>query len=122
MDITKAACRPVQEIVALARPAQASCDNDFAERDVQRAIVVLEVQRDFREVHGPARGRSLKNHLFHLGAAKRARTLLAEHPPHGIGDVGLSAAVWADDRRHARLEHHLGVISERLESVNLELR
>ena len=122
VDIAKAARRPVEEIVALSRPAQSSGDDDFAERDVERAIVVLEVQGDLREIDGPARGRSLENHFFHLGAAKRARALLAEHPPHRIGDVGLSAAVRADDRRHARLEDHLRVIGERLESVNLELR
>ena len=122
VDVAQAAGSVVEEVIALARAAQPPRDHDFAERNVERSVVVLEMERDFGDVHGAARGRALEDHLFHLRAAEGAGALLAEHPAHGVGDVGLSAAVRADDRGHARLEDHLGLIGERLESVNLELR
>jgi hypothetical protein len=47
--------------------------------------------------------------------------LLAQNPPDGIGDVGLSTSIGTDNRRDTRLEHHIGAIRERFEAVNLEL-
>src|SRR5205085_12343499 len=76
---------------------------------------------NFSEVHGAPRRRPLEDHLFHFRAAQRSRSLLSEDPSYGVGDIGFPAAIGADDRGHPRLEHHVGAIRERLESVNLEL-
>ena len=120
-DVAQPAGRAVQEVVALARAREAPRDDDFLERDREHAVVVREVQRDFGDVHRASRRRPLEDHLFHLRAAQQPRALLAEHPAHGVGHVGLAAAVRADDRRDARIEHHLGGVGERLESLQLEL-
>ena len=120
-DVAQPARRAIQEVVALARAREPARDHDFLERHGEDPVVVREVQRDLGDVHRPARRRALEDHLFHLRAAHEARALLAEHPAHGVGDVGLAASVRADDRRDARLEHELGGVGERLESLELEL-
>ena len=79
------------------------------------------MQRHFGDVDRASRRRALEDHFFHLGAAKQPRALFAEHPPHGVGDVRLSATVRSDDRRDARVEHQLGGVSERFETLKLEL-
>ncbi len=122
VDVAQSAGRAVEEIIAFAGATQSPRYHHFAERNVQRAIVILEMQRDFSDVHGAPRGRSLKDHLFHLRAAQGFGPLFSEHPAYCIRDVGFSAAVGAHYRGHTGLEHHLDAVSERLESVNLELR
>ena len=122
VDVTQAAGSAIEEIIAFAGATQSSRYHHFAERNVERTIVILEMQRDFSDVHGAPRGRSLEDHLFHLRAAQGPGALLAEYPAHGIGDVGFSAAVGAHYRGDTGLEHHFDAVSERLEPVNLELR
>jgi hypothetical protein len=80
------------------------------------------VKRHFGDVHRAARGRSLEDDFVHLGAAHHARALLAQHPANRVGDIRLAAPVRPDDGRHAGLEDEAGVVGERLESVQLELR
>src|SRR4029079_17692220 len=50
----------------------AARDHDFTERDGKDALVVLEVQGDFGDVHRAARRRSLEDDLLNLPAARRA--------------------------------------------------
>ena len=49
------------------------------------------------------------------------RALLAEHPSHGIGHVGLSTPVRPHDGADSLIEGHDRGIGERLEAVQLEL-
>jgi hypothetical protein len=122
VDVAQPTGRAVQKVVALARTTQSPRYYDFAKWNIERAIVVLEVERDLGEIHCATRRGALKDDLFHLGAAKRSCPLLTQDPANCIGDVGFSATVRTDDRRDSWLEHHIGSISERFESMNLELR
>ena len=120
-DVAQATRRAVQEVVALARARETSRDDDFAKRDWQLAAVVLEVQRDFRDVHRAPRRRTLEDHFFHFLAAEQAGALLAKHPAHGVRHVRLTAPVRTHDRGDALIERHHRGIGERLEPVQLEL-
>ena len=120
-DVAQPARRAIQEVVALARPGEPARDDHFLERDGQRAVFVREVERDLGDVHRAPRRRSLEDDFFHLRAAQQPRALLAEHPPHRVRHVRLAAPVRPDDRRHPGIELHLGVVSERLEALQLEL-
>ena len=120
-DVAQTAGRAVEEVVALARSRQPPRDHHFLERDRQRAVFVREVERDLGDVHRAPRRRSLKDDFFHLGAAQQSRALFAEHPPHRVRHVRLAAPVRPDDRRHTRIELHLGRVGERLEALQLEL-
>ena len=67
----------------------------------------------------PRRG-AREDDVFHRLAAQRLGGLLAEHPEHGVGDVGLARAVGADDDRHAGLELHHAPVGEGLEPLEYE--
>ena len=120
VDVAQAARRAIEEVLRLAGAREPARDHDFLERHGQGAVVVVEEERDFGHVHGTARRRALKDHLFHLCAAQQPCALLAEHPAHRVGDIGLAAPVGADDRRHAVVEDHLGQVGERLEAMHLQ--
>ena len=120
-NVAQPAGRAIEEVVAVARTREAAGDDDLLERHGEEAVVVREVQGDFGHVHGAPRRRALKDDFVHLRPAHEARALLAKHPAHGVGDVGLAAAIGADDRRHPGLEDELRDIGERLEAVQLEL-
>jgi hypothetical protein len=79
------------------------------------------MERDLGDVHRPPGRRSLEDDFFHLRAAQQPRTLLTEHPPYRVRHVRLAAPVRPNDRRHPGIELHLGVVSERLEALQLEL-
>src|SRR4030095_12428935 len=63
--------------------------------DAAQAVVEMELDR--RATHGLALARAVEDHVLHRLAAQRRRLRLAEHPAHGVDDVGLAAAVGADD-------------------------
>ena len=122
VNVAKAAGRIVEQVVAVPGATEPARDDYFAKWNPEGTIVILEVEGDLGDVYrAPCRG-ALKDHLFHFGAAERARALLAEDPSHRIGDVRLAASIRPDDRRDTRLEHQLCFIGERFESMKLELR
>jgi hypothetical protein len=58
------------------------------------------------------------DHVLHRLAADAQRALLAERPEHGVGDVGLAAAVRPDDHADARAEDQLGAFGKGLEALD----
>ena len=122
LNVAQTARRTIQEILTLARAHQASRDHDFLERNGQRAFRVVEVQRDFGHVDGFSCRRAVKDHVFHLRAAHRARALLSQHPSHGVGYIRLATAIGTDDGRHPFFEHKLQVIGKGFEAMYFELR
>ena len=122
LNVAQATRRAVEQVLALTRTQQATRQHHFLERHRQFAVVVLEVQRHFRHVHGLACGRPVEDHVFHLRAAHRPRPLFTQHPAHGVRDVGLSAPIGTDDSSHAAFKQELGVIGKCLEPMDFELR
>src|SRR5436309_4888186 len=120
LDIPEPYRRTIQHVFALTRARQAPRHDDFLICDREAAVRVIEDQRDFRDVHGPAAGRSLEDDVFHFSAAQQPRRLFAEYPAYRVRDVRLAAAVWSDDRGHALIERQLHQAGERLESRELE--
>ena len=59
-----------------------------------------------------------EDHVLHRLAADRQRALLSHRPEHGVGDVGLAAAVGPDDDADARRELQPGALGERLEPLD----
>ena len=100
-------------------------DDDFGFTVEAGSVVDLGV--DEGEGHlghtgGLAIARACEDDVFHLDAAERFRGLLAEDPGDGVGDVGLAAAVGADDGGDAFAgELDLSAITEGLEAEDLDL-
>src|SRR3970282_2683276 len=116
LDGAEAADVLVEQVLALAGPVEPPGHADFAPRHVEPAVVV-EYEADLGQPHGPARGRAVEDHVLHLVAPQGLRALLPERPPDGLGDVGLAAAVRADDTRHAREDLELRLLDEGLEAL-----
>ena len=113
--------RAVEQVVALARAGEPAGDHDFAVGDGQVAVAVVEEERDLGDVHRAPRRGALEDHVLHLPAAEQAGRLLAQHPAHGVGHVGLAAAVGPDDGGDAFLEGEGDVVGEGLEPGELQL-
>ena len=77
-------------------------------------------QGHFGEVARRARGGAGEDHVFHAGAAHRFRAVLAHRPAQRFEQVGLAAAVGADDAGQPRLDAQIGRIDEALEAGKAE--
>ncbi len=116
LDVHQARRSPVDQVLGLAGAVHAPGDADLGEVDRQRVVGVVEHQRDLGHAHRPARGRAREDDVFHGLAAQHLGALLAQDPQDRVRDVGLARAVGAHDDREARVEDHLGLICEGLES------
>ena len=67
-----------------------------------------------------ARRRPGEDDVLHLGRAQRAGALGAEHPGHGVDDVGLAAPVGTHDHGDPGLELQHGGVGEGLEALHAE--
>ncbi|SAK99265.1 hypothetical protein AWB81_05698 [Caballeronia arationis] len=61
------------------------------------AVGVIEDQFDAGPAAGLARRRAIEDHVLHRFAAQLGGARFAEHPAHGIDDVGLATAIGAHD-------------------------
>ena len=79
------------------------------------------MEHDLGHAAGLAVLGALKNDVLHLAAAQRFGALLAEHPRYRVGDIGLAAAVRADDRGDAAAsEDYLSVVCKGFKTGDLE--
>ena len=121
LDVAQPHRGAVEQVVALARAGEAPGHHHLAVGDGEVAVAVVEVEGDLGDVHRAPGGGALEDHVLHLAAAEQPGRLLAQDPPHRVGDVGLAAAVGADDRRDAVLEGQGDAVGEGLEPGELQL-
>ena len=121
LDVAQPHRGAVEQVIALPRAGEAPGHHHFAVGDGQIAVAVVEVEGDLGDVHRATRGGALEDHVLHLAPAEQPGRLLAQDPAHRVGDVGLAAAVGADDRRDAVLEGQGDAVGERLEPGELQL-
>lgn len=119
VDILEAAAGAVDEVLALPAAVEPARHRHLAEVHGQRAVVV-EDQRDLRDVEWPPLRRAREDDVLRARAAQVADVLLAEHPAHGIRDIALATAVRADNRRDAVVEFYGDLVGKGLESICLK--
>ena len=119
VDILEAAAGAVDEVLALPAAVEPARHRHLAEVHGQRAVVV-ENQRDLRDVQRTPLRRAREDDVLRARAAQVADVLLAEHPAHGIRDIALAAAVRADNRRDAVVEFNGNLVGKGLESICLK--
>ena len=122
-NVAAAAFHAVKEIGVLAVAGHPAADGDFREGRVlagQGVVGVIEDQLDAGLGHRFAGIGAVEDDVGHRLAAQVLRRTLAHHPAHRIDDVGLAAAVGADDRRHVAREIHRGGVDEGLEARQLD--
>ena len=79
-------------------------------------VAVVDGQRHLGEVPGGARVGACEDHVFHARAAHRLGAVLAHHPAQRLEQVGLAAAVRADDSRQPVGNDEIRGINEALEA------
>ena len=103
-DVLEPDSGAVEQVLAFARAVQAARDADLVVLDRQTGVGVVEDQRHLGHTQGLRGGRAGEDDLFGLAGAHSLGGLFAEDPQQGVGDVGLAAAVGADDDDDAGLE------------------
>ncbi len=82
------------------------------------AIDAADGQRNLRHAQRFAAVGAVEYDIGHLAAAQGLGRLLAQNPADGIGDIGLAAAIRADNRGDARLKIQRSFIREGFEPQN----
>ncbi len=121
LDVEQAAGDAVDGVLAVARAPERAGQGDLGELDRQQAVGVVDGQADLGPAERGPLGRPGEDDVVHLLAAHRARGLRAQHPGDGVDDVGLAAAVRADDHGDPRLEGEHGRLGEGLEALEGQL-
>ena len=95
-------------------------DIGIVERGGRGAVGIVEDQRDFGGVARRPVARARKDHVVHARGAHGLVGAFAHHPAHGFDQVGLAAAIGADNAGQARLHMEHGLVGEGFEAVQLE--
>ena len=98
--IFKAARDFVDGVFRLSRAEEPAGDHDLGEAVVLRrapAVLVVEYQRGLCHPGWCKALAAVEDQILHQMTAEVAGALLSHHPSQGINDVGLTAAVGADD-------------------------
>ena len=82
---------------------------------------VVEQQFDAGAVHRLALARAVEQDILHGVPAQVARGGFPQHPAHGVDDVGLAAAVGADDAYQLSGDGDMSGVYERLEACQIDL-
>ena len=118
--VGEAAAGAVDPVLALPRPVEPAHDRQLGQRQVDRAVPVVEHHLDLGLGARLDAVRAREDHVLHRLAADRDRRLLAERPQHRVGDVRLARPVRPDDHRDARGEVEPRAVRERLEALQAD--
>ena len=124
-DVLAPAARAVDEVGRLAVAPDLALEGHLGVGGVgtgDRAVGVVEDELDRGGADGLAAAGAVEDHVGHVVAAQVLGGDLAHDPAHRVDDVGLAAAVRADDAREVAWQVHGRRIDERLETGELELR
>ena len=119
-DVLEAGGLVVDEVFGGGVAVEAAGDLDGGGVHRQATVLVGEGEGDFGHAHGFAGGGAVEDDVEHGVAAEGFGGHFAEDPLDGIDDVGLAAAVGADDGGDAVIEEEFGVIGEGFEAGEFE--
>jgi hypothetical protein len=123
LDVAEAAGDLVEQVFGGAVAEQAAGHRDLGVIEVGEGdlAAVLEGDGDLGGGAGAAGAAAGEDDVGHAGAAQVLGPLLAEAPAHGVDDVGLAAAVGADDAGDVVVDVDDLAVGERLEAADLDL-
>ncbi len=123
LDVAPAHRLAVDVVAAGAVARQHPLDGDLGEpipRPPCARLAVVEHELDAGTAGRLSQVRAVEDHVLHRLAAQLARLALAEHPAHRVDDVGLAAAVRADDADELAGKLEVGRFDEGLEARELD--
>ena len=120
LNVEQPARRAVDGVLAVAGAEERPGDGDLGQVDRELARRVVDGERHLGPAQLGPRGGPGENDVLHFRRAQRARPLGAEHPGHGVDDVGLAAPVGADHHGDPGLEFQHRRVGEGLETLHAE--
>ena len=120
VDVLETHALAVDEILALAAAIVAAGEHDLARVALKDVGGIVDDERDLRVAEPAALLGAAEDHVLHLAAAQRLCALLAHDPQNGVGNVGLSRAVGADDGGDILFEVQARLVREGLEALDLK--
>ena len=120
LNIAQTAGCLVEQIFGVAVAINAARHAHVMPIDLELGRAISEGERDFGEADRLARVTPVENDVSHFTAAKRFGGLLAEHPAHGIKQIGFSATVWTDNGGNALVKIKNRFIGERFKAEKFE--
>ena len=118
--IRQPAARPVQPVSALARTIEPAQNRDLTQRQIDRAVGIVEHDLHLRgaaRLHAPS---ATEDHVLHRLSPDRQRGLLAHRPQDRVGHVGLARPVRPDYDADTGAEVQAGAVGERLEPLECQ--
>ena len=117
LKVEQAARLTVDGVLTRSVTKQGAADGDFGVLDGQRAVGVVDCQRDLGATERSAGGRTGKDDVFQLSAAQCLSALLPHHPGEGVDHVRLSRTVGSHHAGNALFEGKSCGLRERLEAL-----
>ena len=120
VEIAEAAEGAVEAVFGTAIAEDAAGDGDFVEIDFEGLLAIGHGECDFCHAEGFAFLGAVENDVCHFTAAECFGGSFSKNPANGVDDVGLAAAVGADDSGDAFGEFEYGLIGEGFETLDFE--
>ena len=122
INIAQAAGLAVYKILTLARAVVPTGDRYLfiGAIELSGRLGIVKCDGDLRKAHGTVTVRADENNVLHFGAADVLCGYFAEHPTHGVRDIGLTASVGAYNYGRARVEAQHCFIREGFKAVKFK--
>ncbi len=120
VDVPEAGGVAVDKVFALSRAVIPPGDHDLGLFQIKKVALIIQHKRDLREAHALALLGAVKNNVFHLGTPQGLGGLLPHDPADGVGDIGLSRAIGADDSGNILAKGEDGFFREGLKSLDFQ--
>src|SRR5690606_3784788 len=120
LDVLQATGLAVEEVFAAAVAINAAHDLYLVKFAAELLFAVGEQEGNLAHLGGFAGVGALEDDVLHLATAQGFGGLFAEHPADGVGDVGLAAAVGADDGGDAGFKAEGRGVGEGFKAVEFE--
>ena len=120
MDIPQSGRLAVDIVFAVTAAVIPAGDHHFIGFIGKSTIRIIQCQGSFRKAHCTALLGAAENHIFHLGAAEGLGALLTHDPQKGIGNIGFTGAVGANNGSDITVKAHQRFIGEGLEALDFQ--
>ena len=120
MNVLQPGRLAVDIILAVAGAVIAPCDHDLIGIIGQRPVGIVQRQRGLRKADSRPLGGAAEDHVFHFRAPEGFGALFAHDPEDGVGNIGFSGAVGADNGRNGIAELNNRLIREGLEALQFQ--
>ena len=119
LDVFQSARLLVDQVFTRTVTIDSTGDGDLMIIGAQFLLTIREGDGYFSQTERLARVGTVEDDVDELRTTKGRRTLFAQHPTDGVGNIGFSAAVRTHNGNQTRVEREPGLVGEALEADNV---